>query len=187
MTTSDPRIRKDESRSVRRQTHRNATQRNATQHNATQHNATQRNTTHLTSSSPPPLLQFDVAKYFVCQIELMASMCHGRSYNCIAQLQDYYPYHLIVGIVSDSSHPETLRFAFCKLLLSLWIDRYPHSPNCGRPQLPDLAWVNYSLNKKSASEVGALPVFDLGSGHPLLHSNETFLSMKDHTKFYLVR
>ena len=54
------------------------------------------------------------------------------------------------------------------------------------------------MEKKSCDEEGALPYFDLGTGHPLLllrkqsentecGEGEEFLSMRDHTKFYLLR
>ena len=106
-------------------------------------------------------------------------MCHGRSYNCIAQLQDYFPYHMVVGIIQNAKLPNLVRKVFCKLMIALWVDRYPHAANCGRPQLPDLAWIKYSLHKQSTGDEGALPMFDLGVGHPLLLKKEDeFMSMR---------
>ena len=35
---------------------------------------------------------------------------------------------MLVGAIIDDMLPDTLRAAFAQLLLSLWVDRYPHMP-----------------------------------------------------------
>jgi len=65
--------------------------------------------------------------------------------------------------------------------------RYPHAPNCGRPSLPDLAWIYDTLEKKDCYQDGALPAFELGDGHPLALSDSEFMRMGSHTKFFLLR
>ncbi|GMI44868.1 hypothetical protein TrCOL_g7245, partial [Triparma columacea] len=118
---------------------------------------------------------------------MFSNMCYGRSYNCIAGLQKSFPYTMLVGIIKDENLPFIVRNAFMKLIHRLWVDRYPHSPNCGRPSLPDLAWVYTELKRKGCNDAGALPNFDLGKYHPLLNDKDEFMSMQTHTKFFLLR
>jgi hypothetical protein len=138
------------------------------------------------------MLQWELSQYYVAQIKVFANMCQGRSYNCIAHLSKAFPYAMLMHLVSNDKLAYEVRTAFCMLLQVLWVDRYPHAPNCGRPSLPNLVWVYNDLKKTNVDEEGALLHFSLGDGHPCLDlefsaKNYEFLSMKSHTKFFLLR
>ena len=141
----------------------------------------------LSQLSPPNKKLRQVGLYFVAQVDMFANMCYGRSYNCIAGLQKAFPYTMLIGIIKEERLAFVVRKVFTKLIHRLWVDRYPHSPNCGRPSLPDLAWVYTELKKKGCNDPGALPSFDLGKYHSLLADKDEFLSMQTHTKFFLLR
>ncbi|GMI00699.1 hypothetical protein TrST_g8820 [Triparma strigata] len=130
---------------------------------------------------------YQAANYVLAQIELFESMCYGRSYNCIFKLQTMFPYTMTMGLIANEDLPDCVRNVFTRLMHRLWVDRYPHAPNCGRPQLPDLAWVASDLKMRGIEENGALPCFDLGDYHPLRLETDEFLKMSTHTKFFLLR
>ena len=93
--------------------------------------------------------QVEIAGYFAEQIYLYSSLCLGRSYNCILELSKEISYEMCVQCGCNRALPDRVRAAFIGLLRRLWIDRYPHGPNCGRPSLPDLIWVSSELKKTS--------------------------------------
>ena len=137
-------------------------------------------------------LQWEFSLYYISQIKLFANMCQGRSYNCISHLSKNFPYPMLMHLVSNDKLEFEVRTAFCMLLKNLWVDRYPHSSNCGRPSVPNLVWVYNVLEKTDVDQEGALLHFNLDQGHPCLEMRETdadfeFLSMKSHTKFFLLR
>jgi hypothetical protein len=43
------------------------------------------------------------------------------------------------------------------------------------------------LEKKDCQKDGALPAFEIGEGHPLVDHPDEFMSMRSHTKFFLLR
>ncbi|GMI17805.1 hypothetical protein TrLO_g6323 [Triparma laevis f. longispina] len=157
--------------------------------------------------------QWALSLYFIGQIRLFAHICHGRSYNCINVLSRYFPYELCLQVVKDERLDFLVRTAFCTLMKNLWVDRYPHQKNCGRPKLPNLVWVYGEIERRDVDQDGSLLHFELPEGHPMLELDEAnaeilsdfmdergepvkdsferyqnrFLSMKNHTKFFLLR
>ena len=131
--------------------------------------------------------QRDLGMYLVAQITLLSNLVYGRSYNCIAEIEKQFSYTMLIGVLSDTQLPNVIRLAFTQLMHRLYVDRYPHAPNCGRPSLPDLAWVYASLAHRSPDEEKTLPAFDLGEHHPLRGHDDEFMSMRGHTKFFLLR
>jgi len=67
--------------------------------------------------------QRNLGMYLVAQIDLLAAICFGRSYNCIAKLESLLTFNLLIGIVSDTELPNVVRASFTKLLHRLWVDR----------------------------------------------------------------
>lgn len=137
----------------------------------------------------PPLTTPPLPRYFLSQINLYASMCFGRSYNCIGHLQKMFPYPVLLSLImhDEDKMPNILRCAFVKLMHRLWLDRYPQSPNCGRPGLPDLAWVYSDLEHKKVTEEGSMPAYDLGNHHPLLDDKDEYVRAKRAPKGHLRR
>lgn len=157
--------------------------------------------------------QWALSLYFIGQIHLFVHICHGRSYNCINVLSRYFPYELCLQVVKDERLDFLVRTAFCTLMKNLWVDRYPHQKNCGRPKLPNLVWVYGEIERRDVDQDGSLLHFELPEGHPMLELDEAnaeilsdfmdergepvkdsferyqnrFLSMKNHTKFFLLR
>ena len=78
-----------------------------------------------------------LADYFVAQLELYTSVCKGRSYNCIARVEDEFSYPMLVNICSNPWLPFTVRSAALNLMLVLHVDKYPQLPLCGRPSMPE--------------------------------------------------
>ncbi|GMH53038.1 hypothetical protein TrLO_g6616 [Triparma laevis f. longispina] len=136
--------------------------------------------------------QWDLAKYFERQLYLFASMCRGRSYGSIFELSKTISYTMVCSMMASESLPASIRAASIKVLHTMYIDRYPHSPNCGRPSLPDLVWNSENLKKtrlagEYAKVEGALPCFRLSPDHELKQNPDPFYSIDSHSKFFLVR
>jgi hypothetical protein len=86
-------------------------------------------------------LQFQLADYYVAQLSLHSKQCLGRSYNCIANLEEDYPYATLCSMGFNTNLPARVRAVACELCKALYLDRYPQLPNCGRPILPEKLWV----------------------------------------------
>jgi len=97
---------------------------------------------------------WDLAKYFKIQLELFAAMCYGRSYASIATLSKAIPYDMLVKMAASKNLPKVVRESSVKVLHRLYLDRYPHSPHCGRPSLPDLVWKTSELRRIELATTG---------------------------------
>lgn len=87
------------------------------------------------------LRQNQIADYYVGQLTLHGKQCCGRSYNCIDWFAKNYPYTTLAAIAYSPHLPAVMRSAACDLAISLYLDRYPQLPNCGKPTLPQSLWV----------------------------------------------
>jgi hypothetical protein len=85
--------------------------------------------------------QNQLAEYYVGQLTLHGKQCFGRSYNCIDWFAKIYPYTTLAAIAYSPHLPSVMRSAACDLIMSLYLDRYPQSTNCGKPTLPECLWV----------------------------------------------
>lgn len=113
--------------------------------------------------------QIQLANYFAVQLKLLAKMCAGRSYNCIDSLEPHWPYTSLVSMASNSFLPCLVRTGALELCRVLYVDRYPQSPNCGRPSLPELLWVLDAAPQGTLpSEVAKLADDAANSGMPLV-------------------
>ncbi|CAE7949711.1 Ankrd28, partial [Symbiodinium sp. KB8] len=112
-----------------------------------------------------------LAKYFLAQLQLLDDMvkekncmdtAHYQKFEQYGQKQDpgadaqmqKYSYNLCLCGASDPRLPTTFRAAFYNLLISMWLDRYPHA-FIAVPAL--IRSFDASLQLKDT-----LPVFDLG-------------------------
>ena len=131
----------------------------------------------------------------MAQIELMANMCLGRSYNCIHVLEKLYPYTTLTALISQMDLPPPVKGAFCELLRGLWIDRFPHTAQ----QLPKKDWIVSDMHllpttagrqadKPSSNTIADCPLssFELSPTHQLLQHSDPFYSFANSDKFYLV-
>jgi len=60
----------------------------------------------------------------VAQLQLLAKMAFGRSYNCIAHLELSFPYVTLVAMARNAHLPCSIRAAATDLLRVLYVDRY---------------------------------------------------------------
>jgi hypothetical protein len=157
-----------------------------------------------------------LALYYQQLISLYASICHDRSYNCITAISKQFSYELcITALVSAQpldpyipDHPRiplNLATSFCKLLLSLWLDRFPHE----KIEVPKQIFIYSDLDevvvqKKPKFTVGIptserdyvytltsngrsmMPQFQL-VGEQANGGNEEFFIIGDSDKFMLVQ
>ena len=68
-----------------------------------------------------------IAKYFLSQVRLMASLVKERQMNCILAIQDEYSFSLCLSGAMDPRLPSSIRGAFFDLLTDLWVVRHPHT------------------------------------------------------------
>lgn len=146
--------------------------------------------------------QSQLANYFEAQIELMGQMCYGRSDNCCQWLARSFSYPIVVSNCSNPLLPPQIRAAFAYLAKTLYLDRAPQSPNCGRPSLPEQLWI-YKINPHlNADDFPTLPIvrqnltledscafpcFSMSPTHPLFGDADPMIGFPTHTKFFLLR
>jgi hypothetical protein len=113
--------------------------------------------------------QVQLATYFAVELKLLAKMCTGRSYNCINALEPHWPYTSLVSMAANVFLPCAVRAGALDLCRVLYVDRYPQSPNCGRPSLPELLWV-YDAAPPGTPPAELLKLSDAAanSGMPLI-------------------
>ena len=101
----------------------------------------------------------EFADYFQAQIEMYCELLFGRSYSAIYALEEMLPFNLLLSVVSYRKIPYEMRSSFVKLIERLWVDRFPHEPNCGKQNLPELIWVMTELEDLAINDALALPHF----------------------------
>lgn len=97
-----------------------------------------------------------LAKYMVCQIDLMREMCLDFQVNAMKALQAEYNFDLICCAIWDYTLPPMVRKSFCSYLSSLWLHRYPHL----ELQLVPICHVWDALQQATVGEI-MLPSFKL--------------------------
>ena len=75
---------------------------------------------------------------------------------------------MLCALVSQYSLPSAAKRAFCELLRSLWIDRYPHNVVAHLK----IDWVVSELTEKKIAAPGALDTFKLSDHHMLRQRKE---------------
>jgi hypothetical protein len=66
-----------------------------------------------------------VAQFFCDQINLFAELCLDRNQLSIGEIKVRFPYIAIVSAIANVDLPPSLRAAFCRLMLSLYVDATP--------------------------------------------------------------
>ena len=77
-----------------------------------------------------------LAEYFREEINVLVALATGRNYPAILHLTKTFSFQMLVGLCANQRLPYTIRAAFCELVRVLFVDRYPQSPWCGRPNMP---------------------------------------------------
>jgi hypothetical protein len=129
-----------------------------------------------------------LAKYYVAQIELYATMCFDRSYNCIGHLQSQFTYELVVTAIADTSLPDRLRSAFANLIYVLYVDRYPQETL----RIPNLVRTKADIKAVRLNDTDALPRFQFVSETSLTSRQPSIVDSVEKanaspTKFYILQ
>ena len=148
-----------------------------------------------------------VARFLVAQFELFTNMCEGRSYNCIHWLsrnisKDHkgFSYEMLISIAANPFLPYEVRAAVLKLIIVLYVDRFPQVEKVGRAHIPEKLWVFRDVNESGLKEVSipvirdlnlledssVLPHFALGAEHEFAKEENQLLSFKSDSKYYLL-
>jgi len=64
-----------------------------------------------------------VYEFFVALILLLSDLCLDRNFLAINPLSDKYKYELCFAVISSKQFDVTLRYAFTRLITTLYIDR----------------------------------------------------------------
>ena len=123
----------------------------------------------------------ELAEYYVAQIELFATMCFDRSYNCMRLLQSQFSYEVLVTAMADTALPDPLRSAFTNLLYVLYVDKYPQETL----RIPNLVRPESEVDTVSLSDGDALPRFQYT--HEEGSSTESDKVDASPTKFYILQ
>lgn len=67
-----------------------------------------------------------LARYFLSQMQLVASLSKERQMNSIMALQNEYSFSVCLSGAADPRLPSSIRAAFFFLLMNIWVDRHPH-------------------------------------------------------------
>ncbi|GMH65952.1 hypothetical protein TrST_g8005 [Triparma strigata] len=67
-----------------------------------------------------------LASYYLGILHLFTNMCKHRSNRVISHLEKQFSYECLVAGVSDRHLPDVTRSALAELMISLYLDRYPH-------------------------------------------------------------
>jgi hypothetical protein len=65
-------------------------------------------------------------EYFKCQLQLFANMCYGRQYLAIPKVRQQLPKEVVLKCMEDEDLPFGLRAAFCRIMLCVHLDTFPH-------------------------------------------------------------
>jgi hypothetical protein len=64
--------------------------------------------------------------YFIEMVNLMADLCYQRNYVAIQVLENLYPKGYCLKILQGKDFDLELRRAFCRIIITLWIDQLPY-------------------------------------------------------------
>jgi hypothetical protein len=136
-----------------------------------------------------------IAEYYLANLELMAEMALGRSYNCLHALEHHFSYDLLLTGMTNEALPFSIRRAYTDLVLRLWVDRYPHTPL----QVPQEVRVLSEIYERPVDEEGrrwvdqpnTLPCFQIEENNPILKFEGEkqfvdFYTIPDGDKFHLL-
>jgi len=137
----------------------------------------------------------DLAEYYAAQIELYATMCFDRSYNCMGHLEKQFSFEVLVTAVADSALPDTIRSAFTQLLYVLYVDKYPQEklyvPNLVRPETDVKPMRFQYIDGKVLADEDAFPRFqyvnDEGTCSDDLDKGGVNEEDSSPTKFYILQ
>ena len=81
--------------------------------------------------------------YYVAQINLFAELCRGRNEGCaglLVKTQPIYTFDVVLKVMSKDMFPSNLRAAFCRLMLTLFLDAFDYIEEKKVPMLvrPDM-------------------------------------------------
>ena len=116
--------------------------------------------------------QQQLVLYYEAQIDLFAEMCLDRSYNAITELCRHFSYPELTSLVVNERLPDQIRASFTKLLLRLYIDRFPH----GRLSAPNPIQVLATIAMPDLESRSALPQFEVDPDGPLAHHTDPFFA-----------
>jgi hypothetical protein len=152
--------------------------------------------------------QLALASYVIAQLELYTNMCRGRSYNCVAWLEQAFSYEHLMNLATNPLLPHKCNGAALAFCVALYVDRFPQLPHSGAPCLPERLWVyddptsasNHSrdvaIPRASATPVvqpvtltsdNAFPSFFVPALCSAAKDPNPVLSHPDHYKFFLLR
>lgn len=124
----------------------------------------------------------ELAGYYVAQIELFASLCSSRAYNCIECLEEHFSFELLLTGINDDRLPSQLRGAFAKLIGVLYVDRFPHEVLL----VPNLVRSYADICEFGLQNQTTLPQFKLPETRNLLNTTNEFVCHPDATKMFLL-
>ena len=144
-----------------------------------------------------------LASYVVMQFELMANMCRGRSYNCIAWLSRSFSYDLLLNMATNQRLPYRFRTVVVDFIITLFVDRFPQITNCGAPSLPEILWIYREepnavagtkpksmtpvIRARTLNDDDAFPAFFIPDTASIAGNPDPCLGHPDHFKFFLMR
>ena len=160
--------------------------------------------------------QLALASYVVAELDMLAQMAKGRSYNCIRWLEEGLPYGLLMNVATNPWLPHKCTAAALALVSALYVDRFPQTPHSGAPSLPEKLWIFSEPPLAAASTTGppsaaagagalarrsstpvvgprtlegpdAFPAFFLPALSAAAGDPDPVLGHPDHFKFFLLR
>lgn len=67
--------------------------------------------------------QEQLVQYFIAEMDMLAKLCFGRSYNAITLLQVDFPYCTLIAVIKNIHLPCLVRAAVLNLLRVIYVDR----------------------------------------------------------------
>lgn len=128
----------------------------------------------------------NIALYFEAQIELFCELLYQRNYRVIYFLEKIFSYEMLLSLIFNMNLPYSTRGRFVKLLSRLWIQRFPHSENCGKQSLPELIWILPEVEEVTIDHPLALPHFEVSPESALTKSPDPFFHITSASKFQIL-
>lgn len=128
-----------------------------------------------------------LADYLVAQIETAAELAADRSYNAIHRLEQEYPFSMLSSSMANEMLPLRARAGFAKLMMSLFVDRYPHTKLCSEAKL------SHSVHVMTTESTNISRAFHLSDPDQTIADyngrtpeNEAFISFASSDKFFIL-